>query len=236
MLNFLYHSLQRSSLWSPRDFTEDTFVHEILAPILSPFFNNKLLICGWSTDELDASIHRKRKFDPSLQRGRVPDFTVSTSAKNKKQHLLVAEVKSPKHSSKALPDDLVKLGNEMKDSLDKMLDDGIDARDMVICGLHVQGLRCSLFTMDLKYDGVYRMILLDRFYLPRDHYDFILFQKAAEVLMQAKLIVIRSSELCVKILRTLWSAGDKAVPEGSRTPPSKKMARPSYHTPLKVPL
>lgn len=93
-----------------------------------------------STDELDASSHRKRKFDPSLERrGRLPDFTVSTSVKNKRQHLLVTEVKSPKYRGKALPDDMVKLGNEMKDSLDKMLDDGIDTRDVVVCGLHVRG-------------------------------------------------------------------------------------------------
>lgn len=93
-----------------------------------------------STDKLDASIHRKKKFDPSLElRGRVPDFTVSTSVKRKKQEVMVTEVKSPKYRGKVLPDDMVKLGHEMKDSLDKMIDDGIDTKDVVVCGLLVRG-------------------------------------------------------------------------------------------------
>ena len=44
---------------------------------------------------------------------------------------------------KCLLSDKVKLGNQMKDSLDKMVDDGIESADVVICGLLVQG-RSSL--------------------------------------------------------------------------------------------
>lgn len=93
-----------------------------------------------ANDGLDASYHRKRKFDPSLQ-GRKPDFAVFTSNQYKKAHLLVVEVKSAKHhatKSKELYDDLVKLGNEMKDVIDKIIDDGVD-KDVVVCGLLVEG-------------------------------------------------------------------------------------------------
>ena len=51
---------------------------------------------------------------------------------------MVTEVKSPKYHGKKLPD-LIKLGNEMKDSLDKMVDDGIFTEDVVVCGILVQG-------------------------------------------------------------------------------------------------
>ena len=40
--------------------------------------------------------------------------------------------------------DLVKLGNEMKDILDKCIDDGVKNSDLIICGLLVEG---KLFTM-----------------------------------------------------------------------------------------
>ena len=88
---------------------------------------------------LESSANRKKKFDPSLKgRGRKPDFAVSISVKNKKENVLVTEVKSPKYHGKKLPD-LIKLGNEMKDSLDKMVDDGIFTEDVVVCGILVQG-------------------------------------------------------------------------------------------------
>ncbi|CAG8594494.1 9553_t:CDS:2 [Ambispora leptoticha] len=149
---------------------------------------------------------------------------------------MVTEVKSPKYHGKTLPDDMVKLENEMKDLLDKIIDDGIDTKDVVVCDLLVQD---NLFVMDLKYDDIYQMILLNCFYLSRDHNDFGVFSKAAEVLMQVKMIMIQTSQLCVESLQTSSSAEDKVIPvwpEGSRMPPCQKMARPSYHIPIKVPL
>jgi len=49
------------------------------------------------------------------------------------------------------------------------------------------GLLCSAYAMDLKYDGIYRMILLGCFYLPRDHNDFGVFPRTIEILMQVKV-------------------------------------------------
>jgi hypothetical protein len=82
-------------------------------------------------------LNRKRKFDPSLL-GRKADFTVLSSTK-KKEALLVSEVKPPKHHNNNLLNDLTKLGNEMKDALDQMIDDNILSKDVIICGLLVEG-------------------------------------------------------------------------------------------------
>ncbi|RUS30148.1 hypothetical protein BC938DRAFT_479797 [Jimgerdemannia flammicorona] len=121
----------------------------------------------------------------SFALGQRPDFSVFTSAKNKKEFLFVTEVESPKHRGpeglfNGLFNDKAKSGNLMKDSLDKMIDDGVENKDVVVCGLLKQ---------DLRYDGVYRMITLGRFFLPRDNHDFW-------------IIVTHTCEICVKSLRT----------------------------------
>lgn len=105
-----------------------------------------------STDVLEASVHRKRKFDPSLQ-GRQADFSIYVPIKDKRIYLLTSEVKSADYmvSNKnkiTLEDcDLVKLGNEMKDIIDKCIDDGIKNNDLITCGLLVKG---KLFTLIFK--------------------------------------------------------------------------------------
>ncbi|RUS20333.1 hypothetical protein BC937DRAFT_95471 [Endogone sp. FLAS-F59071] len=234
------------------DSNEDTFIHKILAPFVMPFFADTELVECVANDELDASYHRKRKFDPSLQ-GRKPDFAVFTSNQYKKAHLLVVEVKSAKYhatKSKELYDDLVKLGNEMKDVMDKIIDDGVD-KDVVVCGLLVEGFRCDLFAMDLRYDAIYRMVRLGRFYLPRDRYDFGVVPTAIQVLLQAKVrvemfhclwclmwylilafwqtIVTRSAQLCVESFRIPFNR--------DTTPPNRgEMTRESFHTPIKIPI
>ncbi|CAJ0904215.1 4597_t:CDS:2 [Entrophospora sp. SA101] len=43
-----------------------------------------------------------------------------------KAHLLIAEFKPPRNKDQKLWNDLVKLGNEMKDAIDKAIDDSVD--------------------------------------------------------------------------------------------------------------
>lgn len=59
----------------------------------------------------------------------------------------------------------------MKDELDKMNKEGI-IKDKVVYDLLVEGLKCRLFVMDLKYLKLYRLFMISQFYLPRDFYDF----------------------------------------------------------------
>nr|CAG8569792.1 1111_t:CDS:2 [Entrophospora candida] len=48
------------------------------------------------------------------------------SAYKHKAHLLIAEFKPPRNKGQKLWSDLVKLGNEMKDAIDKAIDDSVD--------------------------------------------------------------------------------------------------------------
>ncbi|CAG8535891.1 26973_t:CDS:2, partial [Dentiscutata erythropus] len=129
---------------SIQELKEDTFVHEVFEPVIKPFFRNINFKCEWSTDVLEASAHRKHKFDPSLQ-GRKADFSVYMPIRGNKFYLLVSEIKSADFmlSNKnkiSLEDcDFVKLGNEMKDILDKCINNGVDNKNLIICGLLVEG-------------------------------------------------------------------------------------------------
>ncbi|CAJ0759266.1 22917_t:CDS:1, partial [Entrophospora sp. SA101] len=55
-------------------------------------------------------------------------LTMYTTCKNKTEYLLVTEIKSPQYKRKGFLDDRYKLENEMKNTLDKMIDDGIKTR------------------------------------------------------------------------------------------------------------
>ncbi|RHZ84847.1 hypothetical protein Glove_74g86 [Diversispora epigaea] len=162
-----------------------------------------------STDVLEASVHRKRKFDPILQ-GRKADFSV---------YMPIRDC------------DFVKLGNEMKDIIDKCIDDGVKNNDLIICGLLVEGFQCRLFAMDLKYEAIYRMILLGKFYLPRDSSDLGVLPTSIERLMQMKTIMTCSAEICKKKIQNL---SKRETIQGNVTL-INEMTRPSFHTPIKVP-
>lgn len=101
----------------------------------------------------------------------------------------------------------------MKDSLDMMIDDGVEDKDVIVCGLLVQGkpsviygffgnnynilfflsllqylgFQCSLYTMDLRYDAICRMTLLGQFFLPRNNYDFGVLPNTIQMLMMTKV-------------------------------------------------
>ncbi|CAG8614229.1 11295_t:CDS:10, partial [Diversispora eburnea] len=180
----------------------DTFVHEVFEPVIKTFFRNINFKCEWSTDVLEASAHRKRKFDPSLQ-GRKADFSVYMPIKDC---------------------DLVKLGNEMKDILDKCIDNGVGNKNMTICGF-----QCRLFAMDLKYEAIYRMILLGKFYLPRDNSDLGVLPTSIERLMQIKTIMTCSTEICRKDIQNL----SKRKTSQRNVILHNEMTRPSFHTPIK---
>ena len=109
-----------------------------------------------ANNTLEASSDRKRRFDPSLQ-GRKPDFVVHTSIEQRKAYLVVAEFKSAKRwksSRKELWSDLVKLGNEMKDAIDKIVKDGVK-ENVVVCGLLAEGkLLCSLGSLQSSWGSI----------------------------------------------------------------------------------
>ncbi|KAG9300953.1 hypothetical protein G9A89_005011 [Geosiphon pyriformis] len=131
---------------------------------------------------------QKRKFDPIL-RGRKPDFAVLTSGQSKVP-LLVAEVKPATHRVNRGPwSDLAKLGNELKDMVDSI----IDVHSTQMGGILIEGFRCDPFVMDRKFNNIYRMIQLGRFYLLQDRHNFdtIIIQSAEHRVMSYRNLLMR---------------------------------------------
>ncbi|CAJ0764273.1 9470_t:CDS:10, partial [Entrophospora sp. SA101] len=192
-----FESIHNSlSVDTDKNIKEDSFVHKALESVLKAFYQDTANIkLKWSTDVLEASAHRKKKFDPSL-RGRIPDFSVSYSYKNRKVDLLVVEVKPP---NKVFAD-LVKLGNELKDVLDKAAEDGICCNNLRVCGLLVEGFQCSFYIMDLKYEAVYRIIHVGKFFLPCNFYNLDTAPTTIEIMMQMKHIFTQSAKIIHKDL------------------------------------
>ncbi|KAI9479628.1 hypothetical protein BDB00DRAFT_173164 [Zychaea mexicana] len=104
------------------------------------------------------------------------------------QGLLLVEIKPPIKVRSGSRHDLIKLANEMKDSLDQTVGDGMDDPSIAVLALLIEGFRSTLFVMDLQYQGVYRLIPLSVFYIPRDGNDLVVLSSCYEALgtMQVK--------------------------------------------------
>ncbi|CAI2166265.1 5998_t:CDS:2 [Funneliformis geosporum] len=127
-----------------------------------------------ANETLDSSARRKKKFDPSLK-GKKPDFEVHVSMNQIKENLLVLEINPTDHArpNKDTLNDLVKLANELKESIDKIIDDGI-SDNVIVCGILVEG---------------------------KDRHDFCVINNALEVLLHAQDIVKQSATYCLAHLR-----------------------------------
>ncbi|CAG8479979.1 3884_t:CDS:10 [Acaulospora morrowiae] len=145
---------------------EDTHaIQNVNSIIVRPFFKSSRKITFEGANKMcESSAIAKRRFDPVLL-GTKPDFTVMTTNPKKHVELLIGEVKPQKTRDALVSEDLVSLGKMMKNALDKSIKDGID--DLVICGLQVIGFVGRAYVMDLRFEGIYRMILIGEFELPR---------------------------------------------------------------------
>ncbi|CAJ0898812.1 331_t:CDS:10, partial [Entrophospora sp. SA101] len=137
---------------------EDTFVHDNIEPMLNNFFQN----------------------------GKLYRCEWSTTVLEESAHLM--EVKPVKPNTNPLFSDLRKLGNEMKDIIDKCIEDGIYDDRLKIWH------ECDAFVMDIKHDAVYRMIHLGKFFAPRNCYDLSVISSAVELLSTIKSIVTESAQ------------------------------------------
>ncbi|CAG8688624.1 4033_t:CDS:2, partial [Funneliformis mosseae] len=138
-----------------------------------------------SSDVLDPSTYKNSPFQ-----GRRADFSIYTQIQSNKYYLLVSEIKPARYMSSKETNfvdfDLIKIGNEMKNMLDKCIKNGVKTKDLSICSILVEGFQCSVFVMDLKFDAIYRMILLGKFFLPQNVHNLNVLSIAIEELMQIK--------------------------------------------------
>ncbi|KAI8146886.1 hypothetical protein BJV82DRAFT_596837 [Fennellomyces sp. T-0311] len=149
------------------DANESTFSISTVHPFILPFLEETELTRLKGTDGEAYGSKRTKK------NGGFSDLSVNFECgMMPSQGLLIVEIKPPHKVKNGSRPDLVKLGNEMKDALDKMVKDGIDDKEITVIGVLIEGFRCTIFVMDLMYQATYRLIPLSIFYLPRDRHDF----------------------------------------------------------------
>ncbi|KAI8047048.1 uncharacterized protein B0P05DRAFT_567014 [Gilbertella persicaria] len=139
--------------------------------------------------------------------------------KHKKKALFTffVEVKRPGETSKYQKEsDYVKLMKEMKDSLDKQIDLGLESPFSF--GLLVEGFRCVLYMMRIKEQGLYMPMMIKKFSLIEEVEDAVNIPAMVESLMFAK-------EKMASI--------DYMFKDRNRSSPLKNFMKPSFRTEFK---
>lgn len=104
----------------------------------------------------------------------------------------MAEFKPLNRKNTKPPSDLVKLGQRMKLMLNTIIKSNIEAP--VVCGMLVEGYKCSTYKMDIPFPGVYRMINLQNFDICHDHSSFSSLPNMYKYLSQLKLIILDTAK------------------------------------------
>ncbi|PKY28821.1 hypothetical protein RhiirB3_41008 [Rhizophagus irregularis] len=200
---------------------EDTHTIRNITPIiLKPFFkNNKRITFEGANKMSESSAIAKRRFDPE-RLGTKPDFTVMTTNPQKHVELFIVEIKPNKTNNALVSEDLVSLGKTMKCAIDKSIKDGAD--DLVICGMQVIGFLGRAYAMDLRFEGIYRMILIGEFELPRGSTSWGTALQCYQVLNTIRVIVNKGATSYQTAIRM------------NKKSKSRMMIKPMFHSPTKV--
>ncbi|GES85296.1 hypothetical protein GLOIN_2v1739297 [Rhizophagus clarus] len=200
---------------------EDTHAIRNITPIiLKPFFrDNKRITFEGANKMSESSAIAKRRFDPE-RLGTKPDFTVMTTNPQKHVELFVVEIKPNKTNNALVSEDLVSLGKTMKCAIDKSIKDGAD--DLVICGMQVIGYLGRAYVMDLRFEGIYRMILIGEFELPRGSTSWGTALQCYQVLNIIRVIVNNGATSYQTAIRK------------NKQSKSSLMIKPMFHSPTKV--
>ncbi|KAI7848155.1 hypothetical protein BDC45DRAFT_323126 [Circinella umbellata] len=145
------------------DKLESTFSISSVYPLMLPFFRETHLLTRIGTD---GKASRKETKNNDKKGYVFPDLSMNYECGAMPvQRLLIAEIKPPHKVRTGSRPDFIKLAIQMKDSIDKMINDGVDDPEITVSGLLIEGFRCTLFVMDLKYQKIYRLIPLQVFYI-----------------------------------------------------------------------
>ncbi|KAG0162589.1 hypothetical protein DFQ30_001683 [Apophysomyces sp. BC1015] len=187
------YSLRASST---NDINEDTFVMNVIRPAFIPFLQETRFIKRNGCDARLDSSKRRRILNGESRTSRFADLSMKYQYGDLEELLLAIEVKPPKKLRKMRRPDFTKLANEMKDSIDKMIGDGLNSSEITCLGILVEGHKCTLLVMDLRFHFVYRLFPVSVFHLPQDHNDFWRLVDVYEALDTAKDLLLQTGRTC----------------------------------------
>ncbi|KAG0166917.1 hypothetical protein DFQ29_000728 [Apophysomyces sp. BC1021] len=173
--NVVNNILQSYSLRasSTNDINEDTFVMNVIRPAFIPFLQETRFIKRNGCDARLDSSKRRRILNGESRTSRFADLSMKYQYGDLEELLLAIEVKPPKKLRKMRRPDFTKLANEMKDSIDKMIGDGLNSSEITCLG-----------------------ILVEVFHLPQDHNDFWRLVDVYEALDTAKDLLLQTGRTC----------------------------------------
>ncbi|KAI8139785.1 hypothetical protein BJV82DRAFT_626136 [Fennellomyces sp. T-0311] len=139
--------VKKFNVWESNCVLEATFIEQHITPITQEVFARHSISMRLGESHVAGDAH-------GLMADYIGSHTTTTGAK---YDLLVVEVKPPAKSSRnQLQSDFVKLGKEMKDIIDALIDFGVEAP--CACGILVEGFAVKTYSMQLKCEGVYVML------------------------------------------------------------------------------
>ncbi|KAI8141106.1 hypothetical protein BJV82DRAFT_188390 [Fennellomyces sp. T-0311] len=130
------------SLYSPKaskkiDQLESTFSLTAVNPMILPFLEETDLT---TTKGTDGKTRKKDAEDVAKKGYQFSDLSINFEyGAMPQQALLIAEIKAPHKVRTGSRPDLVKLANQMKDAIDKMVDDSMDDKEITVLGLLIEG-------------------------------------------------------------------------------------------------
>jgi hypothetical protein len=224
---FVYNYLVKSPLnWTPRLHwadnikLENAFTDQHLSPFIKEIF---------SFENITMRLGETHICNNHLLH--LSDYVGSYQAPTGQTYdVLTVEIKPPKKSSESqLESDLVKVGKEMKDMIDVLVDLGVETP--TVAGALLEGFSMTTYTMQLVYEGVYIMLERSKVDLLRRPSDIFSAPGITESLMQlansmkGTIRDIRDKSISndpLSIIQQDWKRPSAAVPERTteRTKPS----------------
>ncbi|CEP07373.1 hypothetical protein [Parasitella parasitica] len=93
----------------------------------------------------------------------------------------------------------------MANCLDKAIKDGVDHSALTV-------VDAKSFQWISKYHGMYRLIEICAFYLPRDHNNLDVMLGSFQVMNQCQKIVMEAAKACKETIRRVGNDGDMCLP------------------------
>ncbi|KAI8148540.1 hypothetical protein BJV82DRAFT_663904 [Fennellomyces sp. T-0311] len=188
---------QLKLIGSIREGGEDTYIHDVLAPLLDITFAFNTAL---------GHFRAKISLDKAHQQYKT-DYGVYANGLSKKCVVLVAEFK-PREGRQRQESDFIKIGKEMRTMLNRLI--MIYVHNPVVCGNLVGGNRISTFKMELKASQIYAMVQLSDLPLIRNSDDLNLIPLLVAKLQQVKEYSLQTAQK-VQALSKLIRQGHTSV-------------------------
>jgi hypothetical protein len=221
----LFNLVAAFGTWTDNISLENAFIDQHLSPFIREIFKRENITMRLGETHI---CH-----NPLLH---LSDYVGSYQAPTGHTYdVLTVEIKPPKKSSESqLESDLVKVGKEMKDMIDALVDLGIETP--TVAGALLEDFTMTTYTMQLVCEGVYIMLERNKVYLLRSSGDLSITPGITESLMQlANLIKSTIHDVHDKSISSDppsnvqrdWKRPSAAVPERTteRTKPSSSPSR-----------